>query len=114
MKLDLDDLERKARNTMGMPDRRSAGDVVMARDVALALIARIRELAYDGLRNENREQGRRIAKLEAIAKAATAFVDEQGKMAVVGEQRTFALQDASDFAGGEFGALVAAVEGAGR
>lgn len=52
------------------------------------------------------------SRLEAIAKAATAFVDEQGKRVSI--ERGHAIGLPEDFAATEFEALVRAVEGAGR
>lgn len=53
-----------------------------------------------------------VDRLDAIAMAATAFVDEQGKRADVDRGYTIGLPE--DFAATEFEALVRAVEGAGR
>jgi hypothetical protein len=54
----------------------------------------------------------RLDAAETIAKAATAFVDEQGKLVDIGRGYTIDLPE--DFAATEFEALVRAVEEAGR
>lgn len=105
--------------------------------VVLALIARIRELetaardVADAPHRHAQQQrigilravlgkgARRVERpsneptcLEAIAKSATAFVDEQGKRVDVDRGYTIGLPE--DFAATEFADLVRAVEGAGR
>ena len=50
--------------------------------------------------------------LERLAKAATAFVDEQGKHVSI--ERGHTIGQAEDFAGEQFAELVRAVEAAGR
>lgn len=93
---------RDARTAIGMmPDGRQFSPMVelaMWRRWATSI------LGGDGFQGDEEQR----AKLETVAKAATAFVDEQGKRAGV------ELLERADFATAHWEDLVRAVEGAGR
>lgn len=111
MKIDLDDIERKAKNVDGHKYCCGPRYMDVTPALLLALIARIRELEAEVTRQHDvLLEHARICTigLERIAKAASAFVDAQGKIA------TRALLEHDYFATSEWEDLVLAVEGAGR
>lgn len=66
-------------------------------------------LGGDGFQGDDEQRGK-LTGLERIAKAAIAFVDEQGKRL----DGQYGLSSVDDFAASEFDDLVGAVKAAGR